>query len=115
MNKNKKNYAKQLVIINANWVFLAGTTQSKQKALFSLWSLKRNKFQKYKIQKKATTKTKLKKMLLEPSFVMEWDSNNNINNDNNNNKKSNNNNNNNNNNKNNSNNNVSKQHLKEIK
>ena len=54
--KQNKNYPQQLVIINGNWVFLAGTTQNKHEALFSLWFLKQNKFQ--KIQNTKTKKQK---------------------------------------------------------
>ena len=63
-NKNKTN--KQCIaIILYKWkLSLFGRDGIKQaKALFSLWSLKQNKFQKYK--------KKLKEMLLESSFVME--------------------------------------------
>ena len=35
-------------MINKNWVFFAELTQDKQKALFLLWSLKQNKFQRLK-------------------------------------------------------------------
>ena len=47
--------------------------QDKQKTFFSLLSLKLNKFQKSK---------KTKKLLLEPSFIMEKDKNNNQNHNN---------------------------------
>ena len=49
--KKKNNNAQLLFVINANLVFLTGMTQNKQKALFPLWSLNQNKFQKYKKQK----------------------------------------------------------------
>ena len=38
-------------------------SKDKQKALFSFWSLEENDFQ--------TCKTKIKKMLLQPSFAMD--------------------------------------------
>ena len=61
-NANAKN-VQQIIIINENLISLRSMSKDKQKALFSFWSLKENNFQ--------TCKTKIKKMLLQPSFAMD--------------------------------------------